>query len=59
VALTVGDAVDSTISSPPASRFGFTYAAAEPIITGDVLLVELKLKTSRRAIRAVRSGGSS
>jgi hypothetical protein len=45
VALTVGDAVDSAIATPPADGFGFSYASAGPIVTGDVQLVELEIET--------------
>jgi hypothetical protein len=45
VVLTVGDGADTDAATPPAAGFGFSYAAAGPIVTGDVQILELDVET--------------
>ena len=45
VRLMVGDGAQTADSAPPVTGLGFSYAAAGPIVTGDVQLIDFDIGT--------------
>jgi hypothetical protein len=47
VNLTVGDGAQTADGAPPVTGLGFSYAAAGPIVTGDVQLIDVDIDTDQ------------
>ena len=47
VRLTVGDGAQTADSAPRVTGLGFSYAAAGPLVTGDVQLIDFNIDTGR------------